>query len=537
MPEGIDPEGTATCGPGSERGIDSSPIDARGSRVSVPPRLGWILVVSAAVLVGLALRIHGLTGNTIWVDEADAIRIASMNLSEIPLALAHDTQPPLYYALLHAWIAIFGDGVAAVRSLSVLCGVLLIPAAALLARRVGGARSGMAAAWLMAASPFAVQFSQETRMYMLLPLLATLALERLIVFLHRGDRGALVAHAALMAAAFYTHNWGLLILPASALMVALYPGSRRTGWSLAAGSAVLTYLPWLPVLAQQAGSPAYGWVEKVQTLPAWELPLRSMIIFAWGVGTAGGPVRTVLLGIPGVVVAVAWCVLIGFAVLAAEDRRAAAALLIGMATPLLLASVYSGIVRPVYIAGRHEIMVLPVAIALAACGASVLLRGQSLTILITAWVSMLAFAWFSVASDIQRRTPEKDLADRLAPLLERGDRLVFTGLHRAAMEYYLRRQGAAYEGSSFPPDVASHQGWYDDSLYTPDDPNLVAAARSHCPSAGARTWIVATRTRTAGILIKQIRACARATAPLAHLGYPYYSLILAEPNPQPGIAR
>ena len=239
-------------------------------------------------MLATGLRLHGLTRHPFWLDEAYSVTVARQPLWAIAPSLADESGPPLYYLLLHGWIKLLGEGQDAVRLLSVLCGVLLVPATARLARRVAGERGGLAAAFLMAATPMAVQFSQEARMYTLLPLLTVLAGERLLVWLQDGMRGALLAHALLLAAIFYTHNWGLLVLPAAGAVALLYPGERIRGWLIAASLALLLYAPWVPVLLAQVRDPSYQFIRMIQTIPWWQLPFRSLLIFAVGVGDIGG---------------------------------------------------------------------------------------------------------------------------------------------------------------------------------------------------------------------------------------------------------
>ena len=79
------------------------------------------------VAAGLLLRFWTRSG--LWLDEALTVDIARLPLHEIPNALKHDGAPPLYYYLLHFWIALFGQSDQAVRSLSGLIAVLTLPVA------------------------------------------------------------------------------------------------------------------------------------------------------------------------------------------------------------------------------------------------------------------------------------------------------------------------------------------------------------------------------------------------------------------------
>ena len=56
--------------------------------------------------MGIGLRFWAPTA--LWLDEALSVNIAHLPVTQIPRALAHDGSPPLYYVLLHVWMAMFG---------------------------------------------------------------------------------------------------------------------------------------------------------------------------------------------------------------------------------------------------------------------------------------------------------------------------------------------------------------------------------------------------------------------------------------------
>ena len=125
-------------------------------------------VLLLIVLAGIALRIYRLDAQSFWYDEGNSARIAERSLQLIIAGAAGDIHPPLYYIALHYWRALFGESEFALRMLSVLCGVGLLIFTYLLARRLFTPRAGLIAAALVALSPFAVYYSQEARMYVML---------------------------------------------------------------------------------------------------------------------------------------------------------------------------------------------------------------------------------------------------------------------------------------------------------------------------------------------------------------------------------
>ena len=99
----------------------------------------WDFAVKAAVVVTLAVSIwlRFATKSALWLDEALTVNIARSPLSAIPGLLRDDGAPPLYYYLLHFWMAVFGQSNLAVRSLAGVIGVINLPLAWLTGYRLG----------------------------------------------------------------------------------------------------------------------------------------------------------------------------------------------------------------------------------------------------------------------------------------------------------------------------------------------------------------------------------------------------------------
>ena len=84
---------------------------------------------------GAVLRVPYLTTRSIWYDEASSWQTASFPLSGTLDSLRLNVHPPLYYWVLKAWMAAFGESVLALRGLSVLFGLLTVAGMYLAASR------------------------------------------------------------------------------------------------------------------------------------------------------------------------------------------------------------------------------------------------------------------------------------------------------------------------------------------------------------------------------------------------------------------
>lgn len=139
------------------------------------------LLVLLITLAGGFLRVLLLGVKGMWLDETFSIWLANQPVAEmLHWIVKIDPHPPLYYLLLHPWIALAGDAPYEARLLSALFGVATIPIIYLIGKRLSGVMVGLAAAVLLALSPFNIYFAQEVRMYSLLTFNAAVAIYALV---------------------------------------------------------------------------------------------------------------------------------------------------------------------------------------------------------------------------------------------------------------------------------------------------------------------------------------------------------------------
>src|SRR5206468_2503204 len=107
---------------------------ARLPRVRARPGLLAAAAAPAAVLALTALaavmRARTAIGAPLWIDEGISVGIAKHALTTIPGLLRQDGSPPVYYLLLHCWMAIFGSTPTSTHALSIAFAVLAVPASA-----------------------------------------------------------------------------------------------------------------------------------------------------------------------------------------------------------------------------------------------------------------------------------------------------------------------------------------------------------------------------------------------------------------------
>ncbi|MFL6206217.1 MAG: glycosyltransferase family 39 protein [Acidimicrobiales bacterium] len=383
-------------------------------------RRGAVAGVALAVIVGIVVRFT--TTSPLWLDEALSVNIASLPLGDIPAALRHDGHPPLYYWMLHGWIAAFGDGDVAVRSLSGVIGVATLPLAWVAGRLLGGRRLAAVTLVVVSLSPYMVRYSTEARMYSLVMLLV-LAGYIAIVKLRRGAPwGWLVVFGATAALLPWTHYWGLyLVITVGMLLVwSWWRQPDERAWAgpaiVTLGVSLLPFVLWLPVVLDQAA----------HTGTPWATPARPTRVLVETLETMGGGafpeaetygILIVLLGVLAACTSDAEGRLVIANGVVAPMRRIVFTVVAAMGVGTL-----AGLLGGAGYAGRYAAIVVPlilliVASALTRQGAPLLLGGLG--------VLLVGLALVSIGHNVtDKRTHAGVMADLIAADVEPDDVVV-----------------------------------------------------------------------------------------------------------------
>lgn len=396
------------------------------------PVTGTVLWGDVAALAGLMAVLAFLWGRGrstwYWMDEAISVGIASQPLGSIPDLLRLDGSPPLYYMVLHTWTSLFGSSEAATHTLSLIFSLASVAAALWAGWSLFGRRTGWIFAALVALNPLLAYYSNETRMYTLVALLALLVTA---TFLHAfvfGRRRYLPAFAILLTLVLYTHNWGIFLTVgtgAAALACAILGHDRRralTDATLAFAATGLAYLPWLSTLVYQRASKPNPWAQRATLLMVQDdiatlLGGREVVV-ALGVGSAA-----VLVGI-----------------LRRPSSRHALAVISMLAIPTVVLA--GGYVSGVW-GFRYLAFVVPPILLLLAVG---LARGGSLAVAALA-VTALLTAPIGVKVPPEQKSNAKAVAAEVAGELRPDDLVISTDYAEVPVLAYYLPPGLRYAGA------------------------------------------------------------------------------------------
>ncbi len=137
----------------------------------------WLL---GLLFIAFALRLFQLDAQSIWWDEGISLHLATSEIPEIVRDRLNNIHPPLYFLGLKSWLWATGVSAFNARYFSVLAGWLQVAVIFAIARRWFSLRTAYVAGILATFSAVSVIYSQEIRVYALLPLiyLSLLAITR-----------------------------------------------------------------------------------------------------------------------------------------------------------------------------------------------------------------------------------------------------------------------------------------------------------------------------------------------------------------------
>jgi 4-amino-4-deoxy-L-arabinose transferase-like glycosyltransferase len=222
-----------------------------------------VLAVAGLTAIGALLRFYHLGHQGFWFDEANTALLVHFSPGKmLGLIPQSESTPPLYYLVAWVWARAFGYTEAPLRSLSALCGVLVIPVAYAAGAKLAGRRAGLIAAALTAFNPLLIWYSQEARSYEMLVLLSAGALLAFAYAREDPSPVRLAAWALVAALALCTHYYAALAVVPQAVWV-LVAHRRRRPVYLAVGGVAIVALGLSVLAVTQKGNGRTAWIATV----------------------------------------------------------------------------------------------------------------------------------------------------------------------------------------------------------------------------------------------------------------------------------
>jgi len=325
----------------------------------------WIIIVLTLIAGGM--RLYSLGYAPLWFDELWTWRVSNQtNPSGLFHMLTEDIHLPGYFVITMAFLRAFGDGEFVMRLPAAIFGILSIPAAFVLGRRVFGRVVGAMVAIILTFSGAAFYYSQEARPYSMMLFLGIVTsylwyqlYER--VFVDEAPAGRLgVGLWLMLVVSCFTHYFSVLLTVFQLAIFGYIAFKQTRGRKILVayclGLGVLAAL-WAPVLGQQLQN-LFSWTTVVPFLKA----TRDFVSFTFGTVSLSYNFQIIGAGFLCLI-----CLLFlfrnGVGVFRAESKREfylSLILAILWFCPFLFAEIVSIAVKPIFVS-RYLLFCIPFA--------------------------------------------------------------------------------------------------------------------------------------------------------------------------------
>jgi hypothetical protein len=210
--------------------------------------------VLGTLLVAALLRYREALRTPFNFEEIYVLFLARKGFHGMLATLAQDVEQPLHFIVTWAWRGLGGEGALWLKTVPMLCGLLLILVMFPLGRAMFGRWAGFFAALALAFEATHVHFSQQAYYNSLLWLLDALALWFAWRWFERRRPADGMLYVIAGAAALYTYYFAFFPLVTLAIVIAwwLRRDRRALGTWLALNAAVLVlFAPQIPLVVAQ----------------------------------------------------------------------------------------------------------------------------------------------------------------------------------------------------------------------------------------------------------------------------------------------
>ena len=240
-----------------------------------------IPVVLSVLFVALAMVQMNLS---IWHDEAYSAYLIRGNFADIWNLTAIDVHPPLFYFCLKVWSMMFGNSEIALRTMSVMFGVVAIFAAFYLLKKLFNTKTASIATFVMTLSPLFIRYAEEARMYTMVLAIALISTLVLVTAISRDKKGKWnfwwLLYGVMLAAGMMTHYFMALVFVAQLAYLIYHYRAKIWRLDLILGYvvAILLFVPWLPKCLVQITNVQGGfWIPELTVATGFNFLIEGLV--------------------------------------------------------------------------------------------------------------------------------------------------------------------------------------------------------------------------------------------------------------------
>ncbi len=406
-----------------------------------------LIIMCVIIILGAILRLYGLTWQSIWLDEANGIRIAEKGFTEIVSELKSDVSPPLHYFMLHIWMKIFGNGELSTRAFASIFGILLIPAIYYIGSKLFSQRTGLISAFIVSTAQFHIRYSQEVRMYSMMALVGLLSMYFLYRAMSTDTKTSWAGYTLCTVMVLYTHNYGIFITASGVMFIFIYSITRKikhTKCLIALCVIALSYLPWIPILiTKHYGSLAIaGWIPYMSP----EHIIETFKIYCGLNFNVFKPITNNLIIWAGLILFLCYFLAGIFSIRKYKNlfipyiqNNAGLILLLCYLVVTLAIPMLVSIKKPIYLSYRYSIAAWPAFVLLSGHGLAKLKNQYSLMIVLISilFLSSVSLYWHNYIWE--KSHDDRSIAGFIESRASEGDLMVFLPtVIEVPIDYYLR---------------------------------------------------------------------------------------------------
>jgi len=446
-------------------------------------------------LAGAWLRFYKLGSQSMWQDEAYAVSCSQQSIPGIIEWQIKDSSPPLYYILLKLWSTFNDYGEWWIRSFSVMNGILFLIVLFLIVKKLVNNETALFALGITAISPYMIYYSQETRMYSMLPLLSVLIFYCFISYKKNNSKAALILYTLLSLVLLYTHNYGIFIVGTGFLVSIL---KRRSGEKELLWTHLIIlvfYLPWIFGILTQLSGNNTAWIHT----PELKDLARTLVYFAgwsWKLPFKAPDILFIITGLIIIIIAFLFSIFSLYFTNKNNYQDCKSPVDIKILVFFLIIPAFTSFLisylKPIYVAGRYDVIFYPFFIILVALGLSRMDNTKFKYILFIMLILSNAFLLKSYYHDFNKSN-DRDLANYIFENAKSDSLLVFTDLSSTPFEYYCKMNSKSYDLLRFP---GGPKGWIEKDAflklrsYTIDRVEKIKDSINSYKSSKSKLWIM-----------------------------------------------
>ena len=323
-------------------------LPSNTEETSLSSTMQRIFPILAITAFGLILRLVKVD-SSFWYDEGFTGYLTRHSFGDVlNFTTKEDIQSPLYYLIVWFWAQIFPTDWG-IRLFSVMIGIISIPLLFSLTSKLFNRQVGLLASVFLALSPFHLNYSIEARPYSLYILLSIAALWFVVKALESNKHWNRwwLCYSFTATLMLYTHHIGAIAFMGMVVFhfCLIWPINRIRFYQWIGFNIlpVILFLPWIPVVLPQMkmSEDLLVWIPKINPTSFLKMMLRYIYYIPHDR--------------PNLIVIALWIMphllLLSLAMLISESayRKRVIAVTAFAAVPIAVITVYSYIVRPIFV--------------------------------------------------------------------------------------------------------------------------------------------------------------------------------------------